>query len=81
MVGPVAGVAEELQWESVRGSGSHGSASWVEEAGYMLGFFPNSVDPIPPTSLETLPEEDPEVVAALFHVTWPSLAIVAAEEG
>lgn len=81
MAGLVAEVAEESQSELVRGSDNHGSASSVAEAEYTRGFFPNFVDPIPPISLAMLLEEDPGVVAALFHVAQSSLAIVAAEGG
>lgn len=81
VVDPVVEVAEESQLEPVRGSGSYDFASSVEEAGYMPGFFPNLLDPILPISLETLREEDPAVVVALFHATRSSLVTAAAVGG
>lgn len=81
VVAPAAGVAEESQSELVRGSGSHDFASWVEEAGDIPGFFPNSIDPILPISLEMLRGEDLGGVVALFRAARSLLVIAAAEGG
>ena len=49
--------------------------------GDIPGFFPSLLDPILPISLAMLQEEDPGVVAALFHAARSSLVIAAAEGG